>query len=184
MRRALPAAVLALAVLWPGITAADQTDARLLDLFARLKTIGSDGEARSLEAVIWQIWIDYPDQEIAALMQRGIIAMANDQEEQALAVFNEVVARKPDFAEGWNKRATVYFMLGEFDASVADIERTLALEPRHFGALSGLGQIYLELDRKEAALKAFEAALAIDPHLSAVRGAVDSLKKALQGDPT
>jgi tetratricopeptide (TPR) repeat protein len=134
--------------------------------------------------VIWQIWIASPDPEISALMLRGIGAMSNDEEEQAVAVFTEMVERKPDFAEGWNKRATVYFMLGNFDASVADIERTLALEPRHFGALSGLGQIYLELDRKEAALKAFEAALAIDPHLPAVRAAVDSLKKALQGDPT
>jgi tetratricopeptide (TPR) repeat protein len=184
MRQVLRAVLAAAAIVWPGIAAADQTDERLPALFERLKTVGSDGEARSLEAVIWQLWIDSPDPEIGALMQRGIGAMSNDQEEQAVAIFTEMVERKPDFAEGWNKRATVYFMLGEFDASVADIERTLALEPRHFGALSGLGQIYLELGRKEAALKAFEAALAIDPHLAALQAAVRNLKKALEGDPT
>jgi cytochrome c-type biogenesis protein CcmH/NrfG len=74
--------------------------------------------------------------------------------------------------------------MGDFAASVADIERTLALEPHHFGALSGLGQIYLALDRKEAALKAFEAALAIDPHLIGAKAAVRNIKKQLEGDPT
>jgi tetratricopeptide (TPR) repeat protein len=95
-----------------------------------------------------------------------------------------MVRRSPNFAEGWNKRATVYFLLGDFDASVGDIERTLQLEPHHFGALSGLGQIYLALDREEAALKAFEAALVIDPHLVGVRAAVEGIKKKREGDPT
>ena len=117
-------------------------------------------------------------------MLRGLQAMAEDDEDQAVAAFNEIVEQKPDFAEGWNKRATAYFIMGDFDASVADIERTLQLEPHHFGALSGLGQIYLALDNKTAALKAFEAALAINPHLTSVKAAVESLKKQLQGDPT
>ncbi len=169
---------------WPGGAAADQTDQRLPALFERLKAAGSDEEAKATEALIWQIWTSYPDPEITALMLRGLHAMSEDEEDQAVAAFGEIVERKPDFAEGWNKRATAYFLMGDFDASVADIERTLRLEPHHFGALSGLGQIYLELDRKPAALKAFEAALAIDPHLAGVKAAVESLKKQLQGDPT
>jgi tetratricopeptide (TPR) repeat protein len=163
---------------------ADQTDERLPGLFDRLKSSGSDDEARTVETSIWQIWSAGPDREADTLMLRGLRAMSEDHQDQALSVFNEMVQLKPDFAEGWNKRATVYFLMGDFESSVADIERTLALEPHHFGALSGLGQIYLALDRKEAALKAFEAALAIDPHLIGAKAAVRSIKKQLEGDPT
>jgi tetratricopeptide (TPR) repeat protein len=163
---------------------ADQKDERLPGLFERLKVSQSEPEAKALETVIWQIWSDGGDHDTNALMQRGLTAMEADDQIQALAVFNEMVRLHPGFAEGWNKRATVYFLLGDFTSSVADIEKTLELEPRHFGALSGLGQIYLALDRKEGALKAFEAALAIDPHLVNVRAAVEDLKKKLQGEPT
>jgi tetratricopeptide (TPR) repeat protein len=117
-------------------------------------------------------------------MRRGIVHMGQGQATLALAAFDAIVQKAPSFAEGWNKRATIYFLMGDFDSSVADIERTLALEPRHFGALSGLGQIYLALDRKAAALRAFEGALAIDPHLSSVREVVEDLKKELGGKPT
>jgi tetratricopeptide (TPR) repeat protein len=171
-------------VAFPGGVAADQTDQRLPALFDRLKAAGSEDEAKAAETQIWQIWTENADPEINGLMLRGLQAMAEDDEDQAVAAFNEIVERKPDFAEGWNKRATAYFIRGDFDASVADIERTLQLEPHHFGALSGLGQIYLALDNKAAALKAFEAALAIDPYLTSVKAAVESLKKQLQGDPT
>jgi tetratricopeptide (TPR) repeat protein len=169
---------------WPGRVAADQTDPRLPALFEQLKAAASDDEATVARAQIWKIWTAHTDPEINTLMLRGLHAMAEDEEDQAVAAFGEIIKREPDFAEGWNKRATAYFLMGDFDASVADIERTLQLEPHHFGALSGLGQIYLELGRKEAALKAFEAALAIDPHLAGVRAAVASLKKQLQGNPT
>jgi tetratricopeptide (TPR) repeat protein len=182
MRRALLAALLAMIVGLPAL--ADQRDERLPGLFDRLKASPSDLEAKAIEAVIWQIWSDGGDGETNALMRRGVEAMAEDDQIQALAVFNEMVRRRPDFAEGWNKRATVYFLLGDFTSSVSDIEKTLELEPRHFGALSGLGQIYLALDRNAAALKAFEAALAIDPHLLGVKAAVEDLKKKLQGEPT
>jgi tetratricopeptide (TPR) repeat protein len=184
MRQVALALLLIVAAALSGAAEADQTDQRLPALFDRLKSSDSDDEAREVETQIWQIWSAGPDRDVDALMLRGLRAMSEDQEAQALTVFNEMVQRKPDFAEGWNKRATVYFLMGDFEASVADIERTLALEPHHFGALSGLGQIYLALDRKEAALKAFEAALAIDPHLNGAKAAVRSIKKKLEGDPT
>ena len=167
-----------------GTARADQDDPRLPALFERLKTVDSDAEARLVEALIWQIWSVSADDEINALMQRGLRAMVEGDARQALAIFDEMVRRSPNFAEGWNKRATVYFLIDDFDASVGDIERTLALEPHHFGALSGLGQIYLALDREEAAIRAFEAALAIDPHLTGVKAAVESIKKKRDGDPT
>jgi len=163
---------------------ADQDDPRLPALFARLKTVATDSEARVVEATIWQIWSISADDEVNAMMQRGLQAMTDGNPKQALTVFDAMVQRSPYFAEGWNKRATVYYLLGDFDASVGDIEHTLQLEPHHFGALSGLGQIYLALDRDKAALKAFEAALAIDPHLTGVKAAVEDIKKKREGDPT
>jgi len=163
---------------------ARQDDPRLKDLFAELKTATSSFEARVIETKVWKIWIENGDPRIDALMDRGMNAMSVDDTETALAAFSEVVRLDDSFAEGFNKRATVEFMRHDFAASVADIERTLALEPRHFGALAGLGQVFLAMNDKPAALKAFEAALAIDPRLESVQKAVTELKQQLQGNPT
>lgn len=160
-----------------------QDDPRLNALFDKLKTTSSDDEAKAAELQIWQIWSEHKNPEIARLMQHGIAAMGEDDEEGALDAFTEVVKNDKSFAEGWNKRATVEFAMGDYEASVADIEHVLALEPRHFGALAGLGEIYLILDRKPAALKAFRAALAIDPHLRDVREKVQELEKEVGGSP-
>jgi tetratricopeptide (TPR) repeat protein len=163
---------------------ARQDDPRLKELFAELKTATSSLEARVIETKVWKIWIENGDPRIDALMDRGMNAMSVDDTDTALAAFNQVIRLDDSFAEGFNKRATVEFMRRDFDASVADIERTLALEPRHFGALAGLGQVYLAMNKKAAALKAFEAALAIDPRLENVQRTVNELKQQLQGNPT
>jgi tetratricopeptide (TPR) repeat protein len=183
MRRVL-SVLLLLSALLAGPAHADQDDPRLPALFARLKSAASDTEARLVEALVWQIWSLSVDAEVNSMMARGMRAMTDGDPKQALTVFDALVHRSPNFAEGWNKRATVYFLLGDFESSVSDIERTLQLEPHHFGALSGLGQIYLALDRDEPALKAFEAALAIDPHLIGVKAAIAGIKKKREGDPT
>jgi tetratricopeptide (TPR) repeat protein len=182
MRLLAAAAFLALAL--AGGATADQTDPRLDGLFAQLQATQSPLEARALESLIWDAWLSTDDDDVRLLVRQGTAFLAQGEFALALAAFNGVVERAPTFAEGWNKRATVFFLMDDYDSSVADIERTLALEPRHFGALSGLGQIYLGLDRKALALKAFEAALRIDPHLVGVREAVEALKKELEGDPT
>jgi tetratricopeptide (TPR) repeat protein len=176
----LLAAVLGLV---PSPATAAQDDPRLAALFKKLKGSISDGEARATEVQIWQIWIAHKNPEIEKLMRRGIAAFSANDRDAALDAFSGVVKYDKNFAEGWNKRATVEYALGDFEASVADIERTLALEPRHFGALSGLGQIYLALNKKPLALKAFRAALAIDPHLADVRHKVEELEKELEGSP-
>ena len=163
---------------------AGQDDPRLKDLFGELKTATSTLEARVIETRIWKIWGQNGDPRVDALMDRGIDAMAASDPDTALAAFNQVVKLDDTFAEGFNKRATVEFMRHDFAASVADIERTLQLEPRHFGALAGLGEVYLAMHKKTAALKAFEAALAIDPKLEHVQQTVDELKKQLEGSPT
>ena len=178
----LLAAAVALLLALPAF--AGQDDTRLPDLFSRLKGTTDRNEAGALEALIWQIWLENEDDDVNLLMRRGIVHMGQGQATLALAAFDAIVQKAPNFAEGWNKRATLYFLIGDFTSSVADIERTLALEPRHFGALSGLGQIYLALDKKSAALRAFEGALAIDPHLMSIREVVEDLKKELRGKPT
>jgi Tfp pilus assembly protein PilF len=184
MMRGVLLVCLLVSALASGMVRADQDDPRLPALFARLKTAGSDTEARLVETLVWQIWSTSADDEVNEMMMRGLRAMSEGDPKRALTVFDAMVQRSPSFAEGWNKRATVYFLLGDLTASVGDIERTLQLEPHHFGALSGLGQIYLALDQEAAALKAFEAALAIDPHLAGVKAAVEEIKKKRDGDPT
>ena len=178
----LAALAAAFLVTAPIAARAGQDDPRLAALFEKLKA-GSDEEARNTERQIWQIWVEHKNPEIARLMQRGMAALTEDDAQEALDAFGQVVRADKNFAEGWNKRATVEFVMGDFDASVADIERTLALEPRHFGALSGLGQIYLAMNKKALALKALRAALAVDPHLDGVREKVDELKKEVEGSP-
>jgi tetratricopeptide (TPR) repeat protein len=162
---------------------AAQDDPRLATLFATLKATRSDKVATATEQEIWRIWSEHKNPEIERLMRRGIAAMEAGDEGGALDAFDAVVKYDKGFAEGWNKRATVEAALGKYSASIADIEHTLALEPRHFGALSGLGEIYLALGRKALALKAFRAALAIDPHLRAVRHAAEEIDKDLGGTP-
>jgi tetratricopeptide (TPR) repeat protein len=159
---------------------ADQTDPRLDQLFAELKTTPDGPDARGLETQIWSIWMRSGDEEVNRLLEAGDLAMQASQYDAALAAFNKVVEKAPDFAEGWNKRATLFYLMGNYPASLADIARTLKLEPRHFGALSGLGLVEVQLDRLEEALAAFEKALAIDPHLDSARSNAEQLRQQIQ----
>ena len=186
LRRLLVALLLAsgLGLGAPAVARADQTDPRLDGLFQRLKATTEEAEAEDIEARIWQIWIRADEGESARLMREGILAMSRRAYPEALARFDALVERAPEFAEAWNKRATVYYLVGDYAASVGDIARTLELEPRHFGALSGLGLIYLELDEPAAALRSFEAALVIHPHLGGTRAQIEELRRRLRGRPT
>jgi len=163
---------------------AGQDDPRLDGLFERLKATASADEAKTIQGTIWSIWTEGANEDVNLLMRQGISAMARQDYDVALGAFDKVVEMAPGFAEGWNKRATVRFLMFDFADSVLDIERTLLLEPRHWGALSGLGQINMALDRPQGALKAFEAAVAINPHLDSVKAAIQALKKELAGEPT
>lgn len=110
--------------------------------------------------------------------------MASGDHETALDAFDDLVATAPNFAEAWNKRATVYYLMGRLDESVTDIQQTLELEPRHFGALSGLALIYDAVDQPEAAIRSLEAALEINPHLHGSRARIDQLREKLKGTRT
>ena len=115
-------------------------------------------------------------------MAEGVDAMNRRQFDVALTAFDRIVQLAPEFAAGWNKRATVYYLRDELEESVEDIRRTLALEPRHFGAISGMGLIFLERGDEGAALRAFESVLEINPHARGAQLRVEFLRAKLRGN--
>lgn len=166
------------------VTYADQQDVRLDPLFERLHATTDEAEAMILEQQIWHIWFESDNPLVRDLLGSGLAAMAQGDYPIALERFDQLVEEAPEFAEGWNKRATVHYQMGNLEASVRDIQRTLDLEPRHFGALSGLGLIYERLEEPKTALRSFEAALAIHPHLDQAQRRVDQLRDQLAGERT
>jgi len=187
MRRAWLCWASAFMLLWivsPASGWADQRDDRLDQLFDRLQTTGDLSDAAAVQQQIWQIWIEFEDLSISQLMRRGMTAMSQGDHEKALEAFDSLVDQAPEFAEAWNKRATVFYLLGRLDESVHDIQQTLELEPRHFGALSGLALIYDALDEPAAALRSLEAALRINPHLSGSQERINQLREKLKGTKT
>ncbi len=161
---------------------ADQFAPQLDTLFDQLKQANSSQEAAQLESKIWQLWLDGPDQNANSLILQVAAAMSEGRLELALKLCNQLVDSSPKFAEAWNKRATIQYLLGNHALSVADIRETLVLEPRHFGALSGLGLIFLASGKPEAALEAFERVLELNPASANVQGSVKRAQQLLGTD--
>lgn len=150
-----------------------QRQARLDGLFTRLAKKDNPGW-ESVQDEIWAQWSRSGSASIDLLLLRASRAMDSGDFELALRFLDDLVRLAPEFPEGWNKRATVYFLLEEYGHSIADIERTLALEPRHFGALSGLGMILERLGDKRGAMRAYRRGLEIHPHMP---GATEGVKR-------
>lgn len=131
-------------------------------------------------AATWQIWSRSGDPAIDKLFARGIEQMEAAALEDALATFSLVVKRKPAFAEGWNKRATIHFLLGHYGQSLKDCDAVLKRNPKHFGALSGAGQIHLQLGHPELALDFFRRAVAVNPNLEGVAAMIPVLEDLLR----
>ncbi len=165
-------ATLALVLLLPALPAKAQS--AVDGLFEKLQETQNPIEAKQLERQIWAAWSKSESDTLDALMGGGIAVMEKGDYGRAQEIFSTMIELKPDYAEAYNKRATVRFLAGDYAGSVADIERTLKLEPRHFGALSGLGTIMERLDNLDEALKAYRRALAANPHLNE---GVDKLKE-------
>jgi len=162
-------------------TLAAQDDPRLRELFDKLAVSDDDREGELIQAAIWTIWLNSGDPLIDALMMRGVEAVDARDLDTAERVFTEMVKKKPGFAEGWNKRATVRYLARDFEGSLADIDKTLALEPRHFGALSGLGMVKLAMGREDEALAAFRRAIALYPHLPGAQDQLRELEERIKG---
>ena len=170
--------VVALQLLAWAPASADQRDPRLPSLFEALQR--ADAVAgRQIDEKIWAIWSEIDDAESQLQLERGSVAMANRRYTEALAAFDALVRRSPEFAEGWNKRATLFWLTDELDRSVEDIRRTLTLEPKHFGALSGLGLIFMTIGKPQPALESFEAALAVHPFLPGGKQNIEVLRGQL-----
>jgi len=178
--RVLAALLLAVAMTG-GSVVADQSNPKLDILFERLKATDDAAEARAVEHAIWRIWLRPDNGEVEGHLALGMAAMNAGAYAESLEWFDKIVGTQPDYAEGWNKRATVFYLLGDYDRSIGDIERTLALEPRHFGALSGLGLILETMGDRDAALEAWDRALAIHPHLTGARQRVEEIRRELRG---
>ncbi len=162
-------------VLWGTVVMADQRDPRLTAAFDRLRTTDDAREAAVVEQFIWEVWTRAGDDKRDALMARGLRAMNAGDQRSALAAFDVLVEAAPDFAEAWNKRATVHWLLGNHDESVEDIAATLSLEPRHFGALSGLAMIHEAQGRPFEAMEALERVRSIHPHLPRIAERIQQL---------
>ena len=131
------------------------------------------------ERALWQVWSRSGDRDVDRLFAVGVEQMNDRQGPAAVQTFSEIIRRKPDFAEGWNKRATVYYLLGDYARSLADCDEVMKRNPYHFGALSGYGMIYMELNEPARALTYFERALAVNPNLESVAEAVQMLRRLL-----
>ena len=150
-------------ILFSNFAQADQKDERLIELFDKLFLSTNNMEASKLLFNIWDIWSIADNQETQIIFDEANQFMDVGELDNAIELFTKVIKQSPEFAEGWNKRATVYFLKGELNKSISDIEKTLNLEPRHFGALDGLAEIYLIQDDLLGAAVIYRRILEIIP---------------------
>lgn len=150
-------------------------------LFGALKVAPDEASAKHVEARIWAIWMQTPSDTAALLMVRAKAATDAQQPELAIKLLDAVIKLRPDYVEAWNRRATLYYLQNDYNRSLADIEQVLLREPRHFGALAGLGMIMQDLGDNKRALDAFRKALAINPYLDKVPELVKQLTEKVEG---
>ena len=179
-----PAAETAPSVQAPQAAAPKTKAAQLDELFATLKAAPNDEAASAAERSTNRLWLQSGSDTVDLLMNWALKAMSEKDYSLALDYLDRVTIMKPDYAEGWNTRATVHFLAQDYSASIKDINRTLALEPRHYGAMSGLGMILKELGEDKRAIAAFREALKIDPYLDSVKKALADLEARQKGEET
>lgn len=150
-------------------------------LFGALKAAPDQESAKAVEARIWAVWTATPSDTAALLMARAKLAMDGKETDVALKLLDAVIKLRPDYIEAWNRRATIYYLQNDYTRSMEDIRQVLIREPRHFGALAGLGMIMQETGDDKHALEAFRKALAINPYLERVPDLVKSLTEKVEG---
>ena len=167
---------------WSALPAmADQNDPELDELFIQLRNVDDLETASRVEKEIWAKWVHRDDELVDRFMSLGIRAMEAGALKLSLHQFTKVINLDKNFSEGWNKRATVHYMMGNFDKSVQDIEQTLALEPRHYGAMSGMALILDATENLAGALKAWQQVLEFTPYNQQIRTYILQLKNEMRG---
>jgi len=143
----------------------------MADVMALAKALrDTDEETReAAEKSLWQVWARSGNPDVDNLYRAGVEQMGGGERQKAISTFTRVIELKPDFAEGWNKRATLYFITGDYRKSLADCNEVIKRNPQHFGALAGYGQIYLRLEEYDRALDYFRRALEVNPNMDSVR---------------
>jgi tetratricopeptide (TPR) repeat protein len=156
---------------------------QMLDaLFVRLRNAGDPGDAQRIAASIERVWLQSDSDTANLLMQRATVSMQVRQYPLALSLFDKLVALEPDWAEAWNQRATTRFLAGDNDGAMADINQVLKLEPRHFGALAGMGMILQGAGLGKSALEIFKKALGIYPLAPEIQRLVEKLTREIEGE--
>ncbi|HET6926942.1 MAG TPA: tetratricopeptide repeat protein, partial [Hyphomicrobiaceae bacterium] len=153
----------------------------LSDLYALLATADDEESAKAIADAIERVWVHSGSATIDLLMERSIKAMNEKKVDLALKLLDSVVELAPDFTEGWNRRAYVYFVQNDIERALGDLRRTLALDPHHFKALDGLAQILREIGQKKAALEAFKELIDVHPYWSGAKQAIEELEREVEG---
>lgn len=159
------------------LTAQETREVALDRLFASLHKTSDEQAAKGVEEKIWELWSRFDSPTAEVLLGQAVVAMGASENIASLEILDRIVASYPTYAEAWNKRATLHFALGNYDASLKDIDKVLELEPRHFGALAGRGMIYQTQENWSAALNAYRDALRMNPSMTGVKNAVQELSK-------
>jgi Flp pilus assembly protein TadD len=158
------------------VVAQDKGNSMLDTLFAKLQGASDPMAIQSLEEAIWEQWTMVPDPAQRELMLRGIAEMQQQELRNAVVTFTKLIELAPQLSEAWNKRATVYWLMGDFPHSLSDICETVKLEPRHFGAYSGLGMIRAQMGEPARAAAAFELARKYNPHIVGIDAEIERLR--------
>lgn len=151
-------------------------------LFIQLADETQQETIEQIQTEIWDLWMQSGNEEVDDMIEDGIVCMNDRDFTRAIEIFSEAIELEPEFAEAWNKRATAYYLRGDFKTSLKDITATLKLESRHFGALSGRASIYLAIGDIKRALRSLEQVLGMMPHEEDLQNQVDALRKKLDDD--
>ena len=165
----------------PPIVGRGEATYNLDTLFAALKIAPDETSAKAIEDRIWALWMVSGSDTCSLLMGRAKAATDDKDYDLAIKLLDAVIALKPGYVEAWNRRATVYYLKQDYGHSLADLRQVLAREPRHFGALSGLGLILQDIGDDKDALEAYRKALAIDPHLDNLSDVIKTLTDKVEG---
>ena len=171
--------ILILILSFHSISFADQKN--LDQLFQKLKIENNQNIARNIEDQIWKLWTTHQnDNSLTQMMSYGTVLMNNRNYEEANRIFTKIINADPTWAEGWNKRATVYYYQKKYELSQLDINKVIELENRHFGALSGQGMVQIKLDNLEKALESYKKVLEIYPSNKAAKTLVDEIEQTIK----